>query len=853
MDNTASISRYIFNLLRRLMFLWVRTTVQGQLPLQFGDTVDPNKPIIYVLRSRSQSDLMVLEQECIKAGLPRPYDNFKGTSLSEPHSYFFLTKPEGLILQRERVYNSPRLIRMVQAVTQNPDTDVQVVPVQVFWGRAPQKEESALKLLFAWNYNVGSRFKKFLAILFHGRQSMIHFNAPMSLREIVDEGQDEARTLRKINRILRVHFRQLHTSVNGPDLSHRRTLVNSLIQSEVIQRAIDKEVQEKGISVEKATLKARKYANEIVSDYSYPAVRFLEMLLTWFWNKIYSGVQVNHLEPVRELAKNHEIVYLPCHRSHIDYLLLSYVLHHHGLQIPHIAAGINLNMPVVGSMLRRAGAFFIRRSFKGNQLYSNVFHEYLHTLFTRGFPTEFFAEGGRSRTGRTLKLKTGMLSIMLRSYLRSNQKPIALVPVYVGYEKVLEAGTYMSELRGKKKKKETPLDIVRTLGALKDSFGEAYVNFGEPLLLNDFMDQEQPGWQEQEYDQDYRPGWLKQVTNNLGEEVACRINNAAAINSVNMVAAVLLSTPRQALGEEELVQLVNGINTLVAKVPYGSGITHPDLDGRAMLEKVEKLKMVERQSDSLGDLICLDERNAILMTYYRNNILHLLAIPAFICRLFAHSHKYTRSEILSYCNNFYPYLKAELFIRWPVDEVENVVGQWLTALEEGGLLNRDGDIFIRPDSSSTEFITLMVLSRTMQQPLERFFVVVSLLLRNGSGTIDPEELEKQSRDMAQRLSILHGLNAPEFFDKTLFRHFIGELQARKLLGINEQGRLTFGQQIMVMAEDSRRLLPSEMRHSIRQVTSNQAPEPVRWDEKKNAKQTGKVVIETSSKNVEVEH
>ena len=73
--------------------------------------------------------------------------------------------------------------------------------MQVFWGRAPQKEESALKLLFAWNYNVGSRFKKFLAILFHGRQSMIHFNAPMSLREIVDEGQDEARTLRKINRV----------------------------------------------------------------------------------------------------------------------------------------------------------------------------------------------------------------------------------------------------------------------------------------------------------------------------------------------------------------------------------------------------------------------------------------------------------------------------------------------------------------------------------------------------------------------------------------------------------------------------------------------------------------------------
>ena len=109
MDKTPSISRYLFNLLRRLMFLWVKTTVQGQMPLQFGETPDPDKPIIYVLRSRSQSDLMVLEQECIKAGLPRPYERFRGHGLNENHSYFFLTKPEGLILQRERMYNSPRL------------------------------------------------------------------------------------------------------------------------------------------------------------------------------------------------------------------------------------------------------------------------------------------------------------------------------------------------------------------------------------------------------------------------------------------------------------------------------------------------------------------------------------------------------------------------------------------------------------------------------------------------------------------------------------------------------------------------------------------------------------------------
>ena len=709
-------------------------------------------------------------------------------------------------------------MRMARALREHEESDVQIIPVSIFWGRRPDKEQSAFRLLFAWNYNVGSHFSKFLAVLFHGRQTLVHFNAPLSLRELVNEGLDEERTMRKMHRILRVHFRQLHTSVNGPDLSHRRTLVDTLINSEVITRSIVREMAEKKISQEKAYLKAREYANEIVSDYSYPVVRFMDILLTWFWNRIYNGVEVNHIEPVRELAKNHEIVYLPCHRSHIDYLLLSYVLYYRGLQIPHIAAGINLNMPLVGSILRRGGAFFIRRSFKGNQLYTDVFHEYLHTLFTRGFPTEFFIEGGRSRTGRTLKPKTGMLSIMVRSYLRSNNKPLVLIPIYVGYEKVLEASTYMGELRGNEKKKESTLDLFRTLAALKEHFGHAYVNFGEPIKLTDFLNEYQPDWQQQHYGDEYRPEWLRSVTDDLGTSIASHINTAVAINPVNMVAMVLLNTPRQAMGEEELLLLMNNISQLLAKVPYSSYITHGNLDSATMLKRVEDLNMIQRRRDPLGDIICMDERNSVLMTYYRNNILHLLAIPSFICRLFANAYSLESQQIHDDCARFYPYIKAELFLRWSEDELYQVVEQWLAALTEAGLISKHDTAYRRPDSSTTEFVTLTILSRAIQQTLERYFVVISLLLRNGSGCVDADELEQQSRDMSQRLAMLHGLNAPEFFDKNLFKYFIDALCTSGVLAIDSEGKLTFGDEIAAMAEDSRRLLPSEERHSIRQVT-----------------------------------
>ena len=178
---------------------------------------------------------------------------------------------------------------------------------------------------------------------------------------------------------------------------------------------------------------ALKHANEIVSHQSYRVIRFFHVLLTWFWNKLYNGVDLHNINVVKALARTHEIVYVPCHRSHIDYLLLSYVLYHNGLTPPHIAAGKNLNLPLVGPLLRRAGAFFMRRSFRGDPVYKSVFDEYLHQMFVRGYSVEYFIEGGRSRTGRTLTPKTGMLSMTVNSYLRDFSKPICFMPVYFGY------------------------------------------------------------------------------------------------------------------------------------------------------------------------------------------------------------------------------------------------------------------------------------------------------------------------------------------------------------------------------------------------------------------------------------
>ncbi|WP_137885089.1 glycerol-3-phosphate 1-O-acyltransferase PlsB [Pseudomonas sp. 2FE] len=817
--------RLVFGTLRRLLYLWVRSETINQSA--FTLRLDRSKPVLYVLQQPSLSDLAVVDTECRKAGLPRPVLPVAVDDLLEPAAFFYLSPEPDWRGRQDKRGASPTLVRLVNAINQHAVEDAQIVPVSVFWGQSPDRETSPWKLLFADSWAVTGRLRRLISILILGRKTRVQFSAPIHLRELIEQDKGHERTLRMVQRLLRVHFRNQKAAVIGPDVSHRRNLVKGLIHGPLVRQALAEEVEREQVSVEKAEAQALRYGNEIASDYAYTAIRFLEVVLSWFWNKIYDGIQVNHIEGVQDVAQGHEVIYVPCHRSHIDYLLLSYLLFRNGLTPPHIAAGINLNMPLIGGLLRRGGAFFMRRTFKGNPLYSAVFNEYLHTLFSKGFPVEYFVEGGRSRTGRMLQPKTGMLAITLRSFLRSNRLPVVFVPVYIGYERVLEGRTYLGELRGASKKKESIFDIFKVIGALKQRFGQVWVNFGEPIKLAEFLDQDQPGWREQELGPQYRPAWLSDTSNRLAERVAQHLNEAAAINPVNLVALALLSTSKLALDERALTRVLDLYLCLLRSVPYSPHTTLPAGDGQALIEYVQDMQLLAEQKDALGKILYLDEQNAVLMTYYRNNVLHIFALPALLASFFQSSARISREQILRYTRALYPYLQSELFIRWSLDELDAVVDRWLAAFIEQGLLRFEAEVYVRPAPSSRHFVLLTLLSRAIAQTLQRFYMAIALLLNAGQNAISAEELEDLCTVMAQRLSILHGLNAPEFFDKSLFRHFIQTLLNLGVLRQDEAGKLSHHRLLGELAEGAaKRVLPAEIRLSIRQVALDRSEDAV---------------------------
>jgi glycerol-3-phosphate O-acyltransferase len=798
--------------LRGPLSWWARPHV---LPADLGRRYGQReRPICYVLGVVGVADVIALERACAAHALPSPMQALKRPL--PPRSVLFLERRTGFWGDRIDHRISPALRQLVSAAVADPTLDIDLVPVSVLWGRAPDKEGSWLRVLLAENWERAGRFRRFMSVLVNGRNLFVQFGEPLSLRSSLAEGADASRAVRRLTRTLRTLVARQRAAAIGPDLSHRRTIVAQVLRAASVRRAMADEMRAKKIGRREALQTAQAYAAEIAANYSHIFVAMLARVLTWFWNKLYDGVELHHIEQLQKIIEGNEVIYVPCHRSHIDYLLLSYAIYYKGYAIPHIAAGINLNMPVLGRFLRKGGAFYLRRSFKGNTLYTMVFMKYLGLMMARGHSIEYFIEGGRSRTGRLLQPKTGMLSMTLRSYLRDPRRPIVFLPVYFGYEKLVEGRTYIGELSGKPKEKESLFGLLKTLPELRQHYGKVHVSFGEPIALAEVLERYSPAVPEKEE----RPAWLASAVNDLATQIMTNINSAACVTPINLVALALLATPKQAMLESDLLRQVELYASLLRQAPYSSLVWITDADGASIVRHAERMGVLQRLKHPLGDVMRMTEENALLATYFRNNVVHLIAIPSLIACCFLNNRTMRTEDIQRLMWRIYPYVRDELFLRWGEEEIATRVVETLDDLANHGLLEsmESGGLWRRPSTGSTEAVQLSVLAQVTVQIIERYYLVIAVLLKSGSGRISQDVLESQCQLMAQRMSLLYELNSPEFFDKALFKNFLDLLRARNVLGVNAEGRLTYTDMLPAVADDAQLVLHEQIRNSVLQVT-----------------------------------
>jgi glycerol-3-phosphate O-acyltransferase len=780
--------------------LLVSSKVIPEAPIQDLE-IDTGSPIYYVLQRRSTSSFIMLKQKAKQLGLPEPKLIKSKQSTIDNGAVFFLQSKNFFGFGGKPIAKYQELLLTLLNNQQSDKAkNHQLVPLSIYWGRNPGKENSLLRLIFT-DTESANPLRKFLLFIFQGRNTFVRIAKPIDLNQVAKTAINTEVQVTKLTRTLRVHFHRLRRAAMGPLITNRAQVITNILVSDNVKGAIEKEAKNKSISTKKSAKLAEKYAKEIASSYSYKAVRFMESMLTHLWNKIYDGVEVRNSEMVRDLASTHEIVYVPCHRSHIDYLLLSYTLYHEGLVPPHIAAGINLNFWPAGSLLRRGGAFFLRRSFGGNKLYTAVFNEYIFQLMDRGIPLEFFPEGGRSRTGRLLPPKTGLLAMTVQSLLRGTRKPVAIIPVYIGYERMFEGKSYLSELRGAEKKKESFGQLLGIRKTLKQNFGKVYLNFAEPVFLNKYLDETQPDWQNYSGQVGAKPNWLTPRVSALAEVVMQRINSAATVNAISMVALVILSTERTAMGRKELQEQLDLLLKLMRAAPYSDNTKIPNEDGAGLIKQAESLGTIFTVDNPMGDIVTTDEQTAILLTYYRNNILHVFIAYSLVASCFVNNQRVSHDKLLERCLAIFPFIKRELFIEWDQQLLITNLKKAIDFLVAEKLLSVEDEYIYRPKEINDNFEQLMLIAQFVRPTLLRYGILLTLLSTHaGQGRTSRKELEKHSQQVAQRLAALYSLNAPESFDKNLFKTTISVLKEAKLITIADDNSFGIEPKLALLKE-----------------------------------------------------
>ena len=748
---------------RMVSRFWVKSVVVPQNPL-IELKLDLSRPIVYVLDQNSANDLLALQKACREHALPDPYlplqvhDTTLSAVIYLHDGYLFTKKP----LQQEQSTYLQQYQQLSDLHLKYADLDVQLVPVTFFWGRNPGVQNP--RQAFSGNSNV-SFFQKSWSILTAGNDHLIRFNAPISVKMLLGKNNDSTQQAYKLARVALHYFSTQHRSSRGPQIPNRKKMIKQVVASEKMQQIIKQQSIESGDSEAVIRKKSHTYLEEISSNFSYRFLRVFRFILSKVWNGIYQGIEVSHAQAVRDATQSGaEIIYMPCHRSHMDYLLLSYLLYGEGLVPPHVAAGVNLNFFPAGGIFRRSGAFFLRRSFKDNPLYGKVFKAYFAMLFKQGYPIEFFTEGGRSRTGRLLPAKTGLLAMSVQTFLDQPERNVMIVPVYIGYDHIMEVSTYMKELSGQKKEKESAWQVLGIFKKLQN-FGRAFVNFGEPINLKQYFDQQQPNWRDQALSEQ---AFQLQV-NHLANNVMQGINQVTAVNALPLCAAILLASANYQLGKQRMLSLLQLHQQLLAQMSESTGITYP----KQSPELIYQQALAMNKFSESNHVVSCDHQQSTYLTYYRNTVVHVFALPSLLSyaliKLNNESSEDTEInviQVIDLITKLLGFVEAEYFLKDSSEVLKKRVLDLLVEFKAANLITFDGNILSLSNTS-----LLQVLSDHLSETRLRYHCVLSSLSENVTQT--DETLILATKNKLTGKSI-------EPFDEKVIKVFIKQLDRHNL-------------------------------------------------------------------------
>ncbi len=532
---------------------------------------------------------------------------------------------------------------------------------------------------------------------------------------------------------------------------HRHT-VAQLLASAAVRQAIATQAERCAQPLLEVEREAVQLLDGMLPESDPRVLARLNRVVTPLFRHMYQSLEVNGLQQLGPLSQTHRLVYLPCHRSHMDYLLLAWVLYGAQLEPAHIIAGDNLNLPLIGPVLRRGGALFMRRRFRDDPFYSALFNACLRYSLQH-HPLEFFIEGGRSRTGRLLPPRLGALDLTLRQTDAAPSRPLALVPVAINYDLCLENRSYQQELAGRAKKRESLLGTLLSASALLRRCGGAYLSIGEPLL---------PA---------AGSGAEPLPLADTGHELLRRINAASVASPMAQIASLLLASPELGIEETRLPPLLARLNTLVTQLGTPTpGTTDP----QAWIDAA----LARRQVDRLHGRILASPRQAAGLCFYRNTLLHTLLLPGLLLLLAARLPRPGKASITRLLRALLPYLDAEFHLppRWRGAQAPIALRDLL--LQQQLLVASDGQLHPSPSALSK------LLMQLAEPVLLRQYLLIRLLVQHRC--ITTAQLLELSAALASHIHGWYGHPAPDYADRRQLALLIEQLVAGGILERREE-------------------------------------------------------------------
>lgn len=668
-------------------------------------------------------------------------------------------------------------------IQKNTEKQIIFLPHLMFFSRAPRTTQlTIIDMLFGTQENPG-RIRRLVALFKNPKKIFIETSDPVILKNFLTRpdisklnSKDQAVALR---RYLLTQINQHRQTITGPVLKSRLEIQEEMLTNRQVQEIISDYARDQDVTIHQAHKQAVDFLDEIAANYNPKMIRLFDITLQWMFKNIFEGMVIDYkgLDRIKRVSKKGPLILVPCHKSHLDYLILSWVFFNNNMPCPLIAAGKNLSFWPLGPIFRGGGAFFLRRTFKGEILYPKIFAAYIKKVLEEGFHLEFFVEGGRSRTGKMLAPKIGLLSLLMDTFGKNNWDDMTFVPIYIGYDRVLEERAYINEIEGGKKTPENLKNVIKARKFLKKKYGKIYLNFHEPFSLKEYLRQQEK--------QSSIPAAAdsKTLYSEFGKKLIGAINQVSLITPHAVIASAILNCGQKRFYYNQLMAHVDTyMNYLLSQNAYladtlildRSNTFNQVIDSFAHNKMIEKSTSEFSKSAISNPLFKITESKRPGLEYYKNNGIIAFIPAAFtaLAILKADAFQFSSVDIhVSY--KFLQEFFENEFIFDPDQPVEYLVRKNLKAFIDDAIIMPHPTLPDTYNLTSAGYRKLNLYAAFLVPYFESYWIVLNFYMKYTKKSIfDTKDYIKKIQSLGSRMYKRKEVERKEALSKVNYKNAV---------------------------------------------------------------------------------